>query len=184
MKRITMLLALAGLCVAVPIAAENGKASLVFTVRVTDYYGKETYHVMSQAELDALNKEILAENKFFDQAMAAAKKTWDADELTRKKSFQKSAVKKRTAKALGKATDETKAGEKASNLDYERMEKERRDLDKLRKQWESQKLTGEQQDVLLKKMKDEDNNKSLVVRSFETALSELTGKAKPAADAK
>ena len=71
----------AALAAAMALGAE---AQSVYLVQISDMAKRDGYEVMTREEVAALKKAIAEETKAYPAALAAVKKAWDADELTRK----------------------------------------------------------------------------------------------------
>ncbi len=74
----------AALATALAFAAE---AQSVYLVQITDMARKDGYEVMTREEVAALKKAIAEETKAYPKALAAVRKAWEEDELTKKVYF-------------------------------------------------------------------------------------------------
>ena len=69
------------------VLAFAAEAQSVYLVQITDMARKDGYEVMTREEVAALKKAIAEEAKAYPKALAAVKKAWEEDELTKKVYF-------------------------------------------------------------------------------------------------
>jgi len=81
--------------------AAGARAESVYFVRITDMAKTDACEVMTREAASALQKEIAAESRVFQTALAAVKKAWSEDELTRKTTFPASRLAVRKMQQLG-----------------------------------------------------------------------------------
>ncbi len=86
--------------------AVSAQAQSVYLVRISDMVKADGYEVMTREELAKLQKEIAEEAKVFPAAVAAVKKAWDEDELTKKIAFPSSKLGVRKIQQKGPMSQE------------------------------------------------------------------------------
>jgi hypothetical protein len=114
MKNI-MLVALAMLPSIVVLAAESEQPCLV--VSVTDVGKNTTHKVVSREEYNALQADIVNRNRLLPKAIQLAKKDWEADESTKRKSFPASVVSEAKIKTMGPFKTRADAESKVAALE-------------------------------------------------------------------
>lgn len=104
-------------------AQDEAPASKYLVVEESDWSGKVTLEVKSDADYNQLQKQIKQELSLKSKALSAAEKSWRADKELAKTPFPSSAIKTRTAKSLGTFPSKEKADAKMKELNEERNPK-------------------------------------------------------------
>jgi len=87
-KLVFALILVCGLSAQAQMEAKSKPAlASVYLVKITDMVKEDSYQVMSREEVAALQKAINEESRVFPMAMAAVKKAWAEDELTKEMTF-------------------------------------------------------------------------------------------------
>ena len=110
-------LRVAALAAVLAFAAE---AQSVYLVQITDMAKKDGYEVMTREEVTALKKVVAEEAGEFPKALAAVKKAWQEDELTRKVYFPAAKIAPRKIREQGPFPREQ--AEKKKERAVERLE--------------------------------------------------------------
>jgi hypothetical protein len=177
MKRTVLgLLAWLGLLAAV----RAGMGDKIYLVKIADHDKKVTYEIKSLAELKALQSEIMAENKYFQKALATARKEWETDEETAKKPFPSAAIGQRQVSTVGQPYDDRdKAQAKLDGYISRTSEKEAEEEKK-----EADRTKGQDKDQLKKERQEAEARKKLEASAVDlvrSKLDELKGVSAPAA---
>jgi hypothetical protein len=112
-------------------AKPKPKLTSVYLVKITDMVKEDSYEVMSREEVAALQKAINEEARVFPMAMAAVKKAWAEDELTKEMTFPAGAFSVRKMLPQGPFSSEQadKKMEQMQDREYAAQER-KRDQDK------------------------------------------------------
>jgi len=114
MKRLFMLTLV--LWPAISFAADDKKTTYQ-VVSVTDIDKETSIVVVSQEEYAALQSGVQATNRLLSKAVTLAKKSWESDKATKRKSFLSSVVSEAKIKPLGTFKTKADADAKAELLE-------------------------------------------------------------------
>ncbi len=103
------------------LAASSLSAQSVYVATISDVSKKDTYEVLTREALATLKNQIKAETRIFPAAVAAAKKEWEADDMTKGSTFPASSLAPRTVREEGPLSEEMarKKAEKKTERDME-----------------------------------------------------------------
>lgn len=103
------------------LAASSLFAESVYVATISDVSKKDTYEVLTREALATLKNQIKAEARVFPAALAAAKKEWEADDMTKASSFPATGLAPRTVREEGPLSEEVarKKAEKKAERDME-----------------------------------------------------------------
>ena len=94
----------------------------VYVVTITDLQKQDSYEVMTREQVAELKARIQTEARLFPAAVAAARKAWEASDLTKDKPFQTAGLAARKFRPEGPFSQEMakKKAEKKIERDMER----------------------------------------------------------------
>ena len=94
----------------------------VYVVTITDLQKQDSYEVMTREQLAELKARIQTEARLFPAAVAAARKAWEASDLTKDKPFQTAGLAARKFRQEGPFNQEMakKKADKKIERDMER----------------------------------------------------------------
>lgn len=87
----------------------------VYVVTITDMQKKQSYEVMTREQVAELKSTIQAESRHFQAAIAAARKDWESNDLTKDKPFRTTGLAPRKFRQEGPFSQEA-ARKKADRL--------------------------------------------------------------------
>jgi hypothetical protein len=102
---------------------EAAPAAKYLVIEETDWSGKVTLEVKSNADYIELQKDIKLESSLRSRALAAAQSAWRADKELKNTPFPTSAIVTRAAKSLGTFSDKDKAEARKKAIEEERTPK-------------------------------------------------------------
>ncbi len=107
---------LCAVCALVIAASAALAAESYFVVTITDMVGNKTYEVKTKEEVAELTKQMAAESKVFQKAVAKLQKEWTANPDAHQFKWQGQHLKPRTVKASQPYPSREKAMEKADRM--------------------------------------------------------------------
>ena len=111
--------------------AVSAQSQSLYLVQISDMVKIDGYELMTREEVAALKKAIAEETKAFPVALAAVKKAWDEDELTKKVYFPAALLSARKMREQGPFPQDQALKKKEQAIDrldksmYKQMEKKR-----------------------------------------------------------
>ena len=107
---------LCAVCAMVIAASAALAAEQYFVVCFTDMVGNKTYEVKTKEEVAELKKQVAAETKVFQKAVAKVQKEWEANKDAHQFKWQGQHLKPRTVKESQPYADRDKAMAKADKM--------------------------------------------------------------------
>ena len=144
------------------------RADSAYMVTVTDIDKQTTYEVLDRAGLAALKNQIKLETRHFAAALAAAKKEWEANDLTKGNAFPATKLSPRKLREEGPFDSEVarkkadKKAERDMNRDFDknadkkggasRAKPSEKELEKLARQAQKDELAASAAELVRKQL--------------------------------